>query len=274
MTIQPARTLTEADACPSAVLVERREAVGLITLNRPDRINAINDDIRRMLPEALFELDNDPSVHAIVIHGGEGRGFCAGADITEKRQPESAVAVRKRTSADPWIDAFPKVRKPIIAAVHGFCLGGGLEIALACDIRVASPDAVFSLPETGLGLIPGAGGTQRLPRLIGLSRALDLLLTGERIDAQEAYRVGLVTRLATDKARLIETALQIAAKIASKAPLATQYVKEAAQASVELGLADGLTLERSLFALLSATKDKEEAARAFKEKRAPKFTGE
>lgn len=270
------RTLValKQEAALKAVTIERRDAVGIITLNRPDRINAINNDIRKLLPEALRELENDASVHVIVVHGGDARGFCAGADITEKREPETAIAARRRLSEGSWIDAFPKVSKPVIAAIHGFCLGGGLEIALACDLRVASPDAVFSLPETALGLIPGAGGTQRLPRIIGFGRALDLMLTGDRIDAAEAYRIGLVTRMAREGATLIDDALEVAARIASRAPAATRYVKEAATAATELSLADGLVLERSLFALLSSTGDKAEAALAFKEKRAPKFTGE
>jgi enoyl-CoA hydratase/carnithine racemase len=258
----------------AAVTVERRGGVGIVTLNRPDRINAINNDIRAQLPEALRTLERDASVHAIVLHGGAARGFCAGADITEKRRPETAVAARQRVSADVWVDAFDAVRKPIIAAIHGFCLGGGLEMALACDIRIASPDAQFSLPETGLGLIPGAGGTQRLPRVIGLGRALDLLLTGDRIDAAEAFRVGLVTRMSKDRDSLLEEAIALATRIAARAPAATRYVKEAATASVELSLPAGLALERSLFALLTATADTAEATRAFKEKRAPKFTGE
>jgi enoyl-CoA hydratase len=257
-----------------AVTVERRAAVGIVTLNRPDRINAINNDVRAKLPAALRELENDPSVHAIVIHGGAARGFCVGADITEARERETAVAARRRISTGAWIDAFDEVGKPMIAAVHGFCLGGGLEIALACDIRLASPDAQFGLPETGLGLIPGAGGTQRLPRLIGLGRALDLLLTGDRIDAAEAHRIGLITRLSSDRDGLLQEAVALAGRIAARAPAATRYVKEAAIASVDLSLPAGLALERSLFALLTATEDKAEAARAFKEKRAPKFTGE
>lgn len=257
-----------------AVVMERRESVAIITLNRPDRLNAINNDVRELLPRMLLEADKDPAVHVMVIYGGTARGFCAGADITEKREPESAVATRRRVSNDAWVDAFDKVKKPIVAAIHGYCLGGGLEIALACDIRIASADAQFSLPETGLGLIPGAGGTQRLPRVIGLGRALDLLLTGDRIDTAEAHRVGLITRIATSRATLLDEAMAVAERIASRAPAATLYVKEAAIASAELSLSAGLALERSLFALLTATKDKVEAASAFQEKRLPKFTGE
>jgi enoyl-CoA hydratase/carnithine racemase len=256
------------------VRIEHRGSVAVVTLNRPERINAINDDIRKLLPEMLLALEDDCNVQAIVVHGGEARGFCVGADITEKKEQESAVAVRRRNTKGAWVDAFDQVTKPLIAAVHGFCLGGGMEVALACDIRIASPDALFGLPETGLGLIPGAGGTQRLPRIVGLGRALDLMLTGDRVDAAEAYRIGLITRMAAERATLLDEAVALAGRIAGRAPAASRYVKEAAVASVELSLPAGLALERSLFALLTSTEDKAEAARAFKEKRQPKFTGE
>lgn len=265
---------TEETVPPAGSISKTRHAaVGCITLNRPKRLNAINDEIRRGLPDALAEFDADPAVRAIVIHGGTARGFCAGADITEPKVELSPVAERQRLVDGSWIDAFAKVRKPTIAAIHGYCLGGGLEIALACDIRVASPDAVFSLPETGLGLIPGAGGTQRLPRLIGLGPALDLLLTGERIDVVEAHRLGLVTRIADSADTLLNEAIALAKRIAARAPLATLYVKEAAQSGLDMPLAAGLTLERNLFALLTGTEDKAEAARAFAAKRSPQFVG-
>ena len=257
----------------NAVTLERRGGVGVITLNRPQKMNAINDAIRHGLPEAVAACDADPEVRVVVIHGGAGRGFCAGADITERRAPRSPVATR-HDMMPHWIDAFDRCSKPVIAAVHGFCMGGGLEIALACDIRIATPDAVFSLPETGLGLIPGAGGTQRLHRIVGLGRALDLLLTGDRIDAAEAHRIGLVTRLAADPAALLPDALALADRIAARAPAATLYVKEAVRTGSDLHLSAGMALERSLFALLTGTHDKIEAARAFAEKRPPHFTGE
>jgi len=257
-----------------AVALSLHGAVGLITLARPARLNAINDAMRRALPQALAALEADPAIRAIVIHGGEGRGFCVGADITEARGPETPVAVRQRLASASWIDAFDRVSKPLIAAIHGFCLGGGLEIALACDIRIAAPDARFSLPETGLGLIPGAGGTQRLHRIVGLGRAMDLLLSGDQIDAEQALKLGLVTRLAPDRAQLLDQALALAERIAARPPLATAYAKEALRAAPDLSLAAGLALERSLFALLTGTRDKSEAARAFAEKRPPRFTGE
>lgn len=262
-----------ARATQPALIVTRQDHVALVTLNRPGRINAINDEIRDGLPEILGVLDDDPSVRAIVLHGGTARGFCVGADITEARGPETAVTVRRRNTQAHWVDGITGTSKPLIAAIHGFCLGGGLEIALACDIRMATQDAQFGLPETGLGLIPGAGGTQLLPRLVGLGRALDMMLTGDRVNAAEAHRIGLVTRLVADGGDLLAEAMALAGRIAERPPSASQYVKEAAYAAVDLPLQAGMQLERSLFALLSATEDRAEAARAFKEKRKPQFDG-
>jgi enoyl-CoA hydratase/carnithine racemase len=172
-----------------------------------------------------------------------------------------------------WIEALDAVSKPVIAAIHGFCLGGGAELALACDIRVAARDASFGLPETALGLIPGGGGTQRLPRLVGLSRALDLLLTGDRINAEEAYRIGLVTRLVATREEAVAEAFRLGEHISRRPPMATSYAKEAAREGFDLSLAAGLALEKTLFALLTSTADRIEAAAAFREKRQPSFTG-
>ena len=180
---------------------------------------------------------------------------------------------RSRLQNNAWIDRVARISKPVVAALHGYCLGGGLELALACDIRIAAPGAQFGLPETGLGLIPGGGGTQRLPRLIGLGRAMDMMLTGERIDAQEALRIGLVSRLAADRGTLLAEGRAIAQRIASRPPTATAYAKEAARAGIEMDLQAGLTLEKTLFSLLMSTTDRAEAALAFKEKRPPRFTG-
>jgi len=256
-----------------SVLFEARGRVGLITLNRPDVGNAINEDIRLTLPALLKDIDRDDAFAAIVLAGSGERGFCVGADIKEARLIGSSVQERRRLLGNPWIDRIGKLSKPLVAAIHGYCLGGGLEIALACDLRMASPDAQFSLPETGLGLIPGGGGTQRLPRIIGIGRALDLLLTGDRVDAQEALRIGLVSRLAQDRAGLTEEALVLATRIAARPPSATAYVKEAARSGLEMELDAGLRLEKTLFSLLMSTADRAEAAVAFREKRAPQFSG-
>lgn len=256
-----------------AVIVDCRDGVGWITLNRPDAINAINDEIRESLPLALEVLDKNPAASVIVLTGSGQRGFCAGADIKEFKKTESQVETRNRMVRSAWIEAIDRVAKPIIAAIHGVCYGGGFEIALACDIRIASADARFSLPETGLGLIPGAGGTQRLPRLIGLGRALDMMLLGERIDAQEALRLGVITRLVPDHGALLEQAHEIGKRIAARPPLASAYAKEAARKGFEMELQAGLDLEKELFVLLLSTQDRLEAAAAFKEKRAPVFRG-
>ncbi len=250
-----------------AILVERRNGVGWVTLNRPQAINAINEAVRREVPAALFAFDEDPEVRVIVLRGAGPRGFCAGADLKEERPPPDLAAPRTRPTSANWIQSFDHVSKPLIAAIHGYCLGGGLEIALACDIRIASPDAVFALPETGLGLIPGGGGTQRLPRIIGLGRALDLLISGERIDAAEAYRIGLVTRLAASAEALESDATRLAEHIAQRPPIATRFAKEAARLGTELETSAGMRLEKDLFSMLLTTRERQEAAAAFRQKR-------
>jgi enoyl-CoA hydratase/carnithine racemase len=254
-----------------AVLVEIVDGVATITLNRPDAINAINDAVRSQLPAALRQADADPAVRVIVLRGAGERGFCVGADLREKRAPQTPAQARTLPPRAAWFDAFDEVAKPTIAAVHGFCLGGGFEIALACDLRVAAADAIFGLPEIGLGLLPGGGGTQRLPRLLGLGSALHLLLTGERFDAREAWRLGLVARLADDASSLPAEAQKLAASIAAKPPLAARFTKEAVRAATTLDLQAGLRLERDLFALLASTDDHQEALAAFREKRSPQF---
>lgn len=253
--------------------VERDGAVGWVVLNRPAQLNAINDEIRRGVPAALVELEADAAIRVIVVRGEGPRGFCAGADIKERRDAETSVQVRRRMQAVRWIESLDRVDKPVIAALHGYCMGGGLELALACDIRFASPDAVLALPETGLGLIPGGGGTQRLPRIVGPARALDLMLTGARISADEARAIGLVTRVATSAEALLAEVRVLAEQIAAKPPTATASVKRASKAALQLDLKSGLDLELDLFALLAPMHDVKEAALAFREKRAPNFSG-
>jgi enoyl-CoA hydratase len=266
--------LAQEVAHKPAVEVERRGAIGWIVLNRPDQINAINDDIRRGVPAALAELDSDPSVRVIVIRGAGARGFCAGADIKEQRADESSVKVRRRMQKSRWIEALDCTEKPVIAAIHGYCLGGGMELALACDLRFAAPNAVFALPETGLGLIPGGGGTQRLGAVIGPGRALDLLLTGDRIDVDKALEIGLVTRVASTADTHLLEVTALAERIAGKPPTATLFVKQAARAATQRNLKSGLDLELDLFAMLVPMLDVQEAALAFREKRVPCFTGQ
>ena len=259
--------------CEPAVRVERQAGIGWIVLNRPGQINAINDDIRRDVPRALAELDADPEIRVIVIRGEGARGFCAGADIKERRGVETSLQVRERMEKARWIEALDRVRKPVIAAIHGFCMGGGLELALACDIRFASPNAVLALPETGLGLIPGGGGTQRLARAVGPGRAMDLLLTNERLTATQALAIGLLSRVSASSESLIAEVVELASRVACKPPVATAFAKRAARAAMELDLKSGLDLELDLFALLATMQDVKEAAQAFSEKRSPQFTG-
>jgi enoyl-CoA hydratase/carnithine racemase len=247
------------------VLVERRDGVAWITLNRPEAINAINDAIRRQLPAALEASEADPAIRVIVLVGSGERGFCAGADLKEK--PADIPPGGAASGPTPaWIEAFDGVQKPLLAAVHGYCLGGGLEIALACDLRLASADAVFALPETGLGLIPGGGGTQRLPRIVGLGRSLDLLITGERIDAARALEWGLITRLLPTRDALEAEAAALAARIAARPPLATGAAKRAARTGAELELQAGLRLERTLFAELREGDERRAALAQFRER--------
>ena len=256
----------------SAVLSETRAAVAWITLNRPDAMNAINEEMREQLPAALSAADADPAVRVIVVQGAGPRAFCAGADIKGFVAVESPPAYRQARVHGHWIHAFDRVRKPIVAAIHGYCLGGGFEIALACDVRIAARDAKFAFPETGHGIIPGAGGTQRITRVLGLGLALDLVLSGERIDAERAYQLGIVSRLA-DAPSLAEEARVYAEKIAAKPPLATAFAKEAVRAGRELDLANGLRLESDLMTHLANSADRLEAAAAFREKRPPRFSG-
>ena len=256
-----------------AVLIELDGQIGWIVLNRPDQLNAINDDIRSGIPQALDCLEADKNIRVIVFRGAGQRGFCSGADIKETRPPESAFEVRQRLEKKRWIEALDQVGKPIIVAIQGYCMGGGMELALACDIRYAAPDVIFSMPETGLGLIPGGGGTQRLGRVVGPGHALDLLLTGDRIGALEAKNIGLVTRVAVSCTSLLLEVRELALKIAAKSPAATLYVKRAAREALELDLKVGIDLELNLFSLLAPMTDVKEAALAFKEKRRPNFTG-
>lgn len=256
-----------------AVVEETEGPIRLIRLNRRKVINAANDAIRQGLKAAITAAEADDTIRAIVICGNGERGFCAGADIKEQRSAETSVETRQRLEKSSWIECVAEARKPVIAAIHGICFGAGTELALACDIRIAASNAIFSLPETALGLIPGAGGTQRLPRLIGEGRAMQMILTGERIGARDGLSIGLVTAVVDSDDELLAVSLAIATRIANRPSAATQYAKEAVRASMQISLADGLRLERTLFALLTATADRFEAAQAFAEKRKPRFVG-
>lgn len=261
-----------ADHSEPAVILETRDAVAWVTLNRPQAMNAINDDLRAQLPAALRTADADPAVRVIVISGAGERAFCAGADIKGFTEAPSPAQYRQQRLQGHWTEAFDNAKKPVIAAIHGYCLGGGLEMALACDIRIAADDATFALPEVSRGTLPGAGGTQRLTRVIGMGRALDMLISADRIDAAEALRVGLITRLTT-RDQLLPKAQELAQRIAGHAPLAVMFAKEAMRKGTSPDFAAGLKYETDLLALLLDTEDRKEAGRAFREKRKPNFKG-
>jgi len=255
----------------SLVLVERDEArrVALVRLNRPKQLNALNGPTMDALCEALEKLDRDEAVRVIVVTGNE-RAFAAGADIGEMSGASPIDMLRTNRIAQ-W-DRVRKITKPVIAAVAGWCLGGGCELAMALDIIIAAESARFGQPEIKIGVMPGAGATQRLPRAIGKSKAMEMILTGEPITAAEAERIGLVSRVVTDEL-LVEDALALAAEIAKRAPLALRLAKESVNAAFEMGLTDGLAHERRLFYLLFSSDDQKEGMTAFLEKRDPNFKG-
>jgi enoyl-CoA hydratase/carnithine racemase len=266
-------TIPSAPGGHPAVLYESADSVAIVTLNRPAALNAINAEMRAGIVAAVRRAEDAEDVNVIVVRGAGSRAFCAGADIAEFEIPVSTVAARRAKHAPQWIDVLADTPLATIAAIHGFCLGGGLEIALACDLRIAAAGASFALPEVGLAIIPGAGGTQRLSRAIGLGPALRLTLTGERIDAAEAYRLGVVSEVVADE-QLAGRSYDLARTVAGHAPQAVAYAKEAIRRGYERPLQEGLHLECDLAAVLAATHDRVEAARAFREKRVPTFRGE
>ncbi len=254
------------------VLREQRGRVLLLTINRPDKRNALNAAVRAALLQSLDDAATDRSVGAIVLTGAGDKTFVAGADIAEFTERRVVEQGRVMLARSP-LEAIERLAKPVIAAINGYCLGGGLELAMACDLRVASEGASFGQPEVNLGLIPGGGGTQRLPRLVGLGAALKMVLTGEPIDAHEALRLGLVEEVvpATD---VLSRAIAMAERIASRSPVAVAAAKEATRAALATSLAEGLRVERGLYLLCFASKDKAEGVASFLAKRAPQFVGE
>ena len=253
------------------VLVERQpeDRTALVRLNRPRQLNALNGAVMDALCEALEELDRDAAVRAIVVTGSE-RAFAAGADIGEMAGA-SPIDMLVTNRIGQW-DRIRRITKPVLAAVNGWALGGGCELAMTLDLIVAGEGARFGQPEINIGVIPGAGGTQRLTRAIGKSKAMRMILTGEPITAAEAERAGLVA-LVTQDELVVEDALALAATIAQKSPIALRLAKEAVNAAYEMSLTDALAHERRLFYLLFASEDQKEGMAAFLEKRAPDFTG-
>ncbi len=259
--------MSESDVVRSEV----RGRTALITINRPEKRNALNGQVRCAFLGAIDGARRDSNVRAIVVTGAGDKAFVAGADVAEF-ETKTAVDQWRAMQTTSIYDAVERCPKPVIAAVNGFCLGGGMELALACDLRLASTAAKFGQPEVNLGIIPGGGGTQRLPRIVGLGAALRLILTGELIDVAEALRLRLVEEVVEAPA-LVERALVIAELIASKSPVAVAAAKEATRAALSLPLDDGLKLETALFQLCFSSEDKAEGVRAFLEKRAATFPG-
>jgi len=250
------------------ILSETRGRVGLITLNRPKALNALNDALMDELGDALARFDADEAVGAIVLTGSD-KAFAAGADIGAMKDWGYMDVYKSGYISRNW-ERMKSVRKPVIAAVAGFALGGGCELAMMCDIVVAADSARFGQPEIKLGVMPGAGGTQRLPRAVGKAKAMDLILTGRMMEAQEAERAGLVSRvIAADK--LLDEALALAAQIAEFSLPSVMMAKEAVNRAYEVPLAEGILFERRLFHALFATEDQKEGMAAFVEKRKPKF---
>jgi enoyl-CoA hydratase len=253
----------------SVVLVEREPPVGIVLLNRPEALNALNDEVMGLLVDALTELDDDEAIRCIVL-GGSEKAFAAGADIGQMAEA-SAMDMYEARRIDRW-DAIRRIRTPVVAAVSGFCLGGGNELAMACDLIVASETARFGQPETGLGIIPGAGGTQRLTRAIGKAKAMDVILSGRFLTADEAERAGLVARVVAKEAWL-EEAKAVARAIAEKGPIAQRLAKESVNRAYESTLETGLDYERKALYLAFASEDAREGLNAFTEKRKPEFRG-
>jgi enoyl-CoA hydratase/carnithine racemase len=254
------------------VLYEKKGSVAYVTVNRPKVLNALNTPTWSDLRKAFEDARDDAAIRGVILTGAGDKAFIAGADISELAQVAAFEAERSSRFGQGVLDLIENLGKPVIAAVNGFALGGGCETAMACAIRIAVESAKFGQPEVMLGLVPGGGGTQRLPRLVGKGRALQLILSGEMITAQEAYRIGLVNEI-VPVADLIQRAEAILTKIASNAPIAVKFALEAANKGMETSQSEGLLLEASYFGLCAATEDKKEGTTAFLEKRAPQFRG-
>ena len=254
------------------ILFEKKNAIAYVTINRPKVLNALNMATMEDLRKAFHDIKNDASVRVVIVTGAGEKAFIAGADIGELSKNDAVAAKEYTHKGQSVLNLIENCGKPVIACLNGFALGGGCEIAMACTMRLASENAKLGQPEVKLGIIPGYGGTQRLPRLVGKGIAMQLVLAGEMITAQEAHRIGLVNEV-TAPADLIPRAEAIAQKIIANAPLAVQYAMEAVNKGMEMTLQEGLYLEAVLFAVACATEDKKEGTTAFLEKRAAQFKG-
>ena len=254
------------------LLVERDDAVLTVTVNRPKVLNALNAQTLAELNRVMDEAAQDAAVRVVILTGAGEKSFVAGADINELAVMTPVEGREHARKGQRVFDHIERLGKPVIAAVNGFALGGGCELAMACTIRIAADHAKFGQPEINLGLIPGYAGSQRLPRLVGRGRAQELLLLGDMISADEAWRIGLVNRV-VPAAQLLEEARTVAQALAQKAPVAARYILDAVAAGADMAFADAEDHEATLFGLVSATDDMREGTRAFLEKRKPVFSG-
>ena len=254
------------------LLLERDGAVAIVTINRPKVLNALNSQTVDELRRAMLELKADASVRAIVLTGAGEKSFVAGADINELAVQTPTGGREHALTGQHVFDVIENLGKPVVAAINGFALGGGCELAMACTLRIAAETARLGQPEIALGLIPGYAGTQRLARLVGKGRAMEMILTGAPIPADEAQRIGLVTRVVA-AAELMNQARSLAAQLASSAPIAMRYIIDAINKGVEMPFAEACRYEATLFGLVASTEDMREGTRAFLEKRKPEFKG-
>jgi enoyl-CoA hydratase/carnithine racemase len=254
------------------ILLEKKSSIAYVTVNRPKVLNALNSATMEELRGAFTDIKNDGTIRVAILTGTGEKAFIAGADIGELAVQDAVAGKEYTHRGQSVLDLIENLGKPVIACINGFALGGGCEIAMACTMRLASENAKLGQPEVKLGIIPGLGGSQRLPRLVGKGIAMQLVTTGEMITAQEAHRIGLVNEV-TAPADLVPRAEAIAQKIIGNGPLAVQYVMEAVNKGMEMPLAEGLYLEAALFGVCCGTEDKQEGTKAFLEKRPPQFKG-
>jgi enoyl-CoA hydratase len=254
------------------ICLEKDDTIAIVTINRPKALNALNRATLAEIAVALEDIRDDARISGLIITGGGNRAFVAGADITEIASISAVEAADFTRRGQAVFDLLESLGKPSVAAVNGFALGGGCELAMACTLRLATQSAVFGQPEVKLGVTPGFGGTQRLPRLVGKGRALQMILTADPIDAQEAYRIGLVNEISTAE-KLLERAKEILRKIALNAPLAVRFSIEAVNRGLQCSQAEGLAIESALFAVCASSQDKKEGTAAFMDKRQAQFTG-
>ena len=254
------------------ISVEKKDSLACLTLNRPNVLNALNQATLAQIAAALEDIRDDSGISGLIVTGAGDKAFVAGADISEIASISAVEASAFTRRGQAVFDLLENLGKPSVAAVNGFALGGGCELAMACTLRLATKSALFGQPEVRLGVTPGFGGTQRLPRLVGKGRALQMILTAEPIDAQEAYRIGLVNEI-VEREKLLERAREILRKIAANAPLAVRFSIEAVNQGLQASQGEGLVIESALFALCAASEDKQEGTAAFIGKRQAQFTG-